>query len=143
MFGVARCARQMSGTCWRGRRVAGGLDSAAQSPWLRRSVIWLASTVNRSMLKWKRLVPSAPAASPAAGPHTAECDERERAVARFLADIGAEPRRETGMADPQGPLTGPELDEEIGRLAEEVPEPEPGCASQLLADPDAQSRPMR
>jgi len=31
--------------------------------------------------------------------HTAQCDERERAVARFLADIGAEPRKETEMTD--------------------------------------------
>jgi hypothetical protein len=58
--------------------------------------------------------------------HTKQCDERERAVARFLADIGAEPRKETGMAEPQGPLTGPELDEEIGLLALQYPEYAPG-----------------
>jgi hypothetical protein len=47
------------------------------------------------------------------------------------------------MAEPQGPLTSPELDEEIGRLAEEFPEPEPGWASQLRAELDAQDRQMR
>ena len=58
--------------------------------------------------------------------HTAQCDERERAVARFLADIGVEPRKEREMAEPQGPLTGLELDEEIGRLALQCPEYGPG-----------------
>jgi hypothetical protein len=68
-------------------------------------------------------LPACPGCERGGQAHNTECDERERAVARLLADIGAEPREETGMAKPEGPLTGPELDEEIGRLAEQYPEP--------------------